>query len=182
MFCYLGNIVFTFFQLLEKGRLCGGGCGLGWAGTRIDKWESSCRRTTRIIPTLRLVLQYPSTRFPHRLQGRVGRAGGQGGVGEMETEIDRHSFGHLHHSSLASIWILFCQKFQFLWTFILHPNSLKFSPFGVERGDLTKWDIEQVFGTITCLLKTPTPMPHPTTKVSFYPDTVLHQDHHLHPT
>ena len=45
---------------------------------------------------------------------------------------------------------------------------MEFSPFGGERGDLTKWDIEQVFGTITCLLKTPTPKPHPTTKVSFH--------------
>ena len=102
-FCYHGNIIFDFFQLLEKGRLSGG-CGLRWAGTRIDKWESSCRRTTRIIPTLRVVLQYPST--PGTLSTPVAGyswAGGEGGVGEMETEIDRHSFGHLHHSSLASI-------------------------------------------------------------------------------
>ena len=56
---------------------------------------------------------------------------------------------------------------------ISHPNSMDFPPLVVvvKRGDLTKWDIEQVFGTITCLLNTPTPnLPHPppNTEISFH--------------
>ena len=100
----------------------------------------------------------------------------------METEIDRHSFGHLHHSSLASILNFILSKVSIAMHFYSSSKLFGILTLGGERGDLTKWDIEQVFGTITCLLKTPTPKPHPTTKVSFYPDTVLHQDHHLHPT
>ena len=123
-----------FSNSLKRGRLSGG-CGLRWAGTRIDKWESSCRRTTRIIPTLRLrgstISFHPWNAFHtgctgYSRAGRVGRSGL-----EMETEIDRHSFGHLHHSSLASILNLILSKVSITNMIFYYSSKL----FGI----LTLW-------------------------------------------
>ena len=112
------------------------------------------------------------------LGGRAGRSGGDGNGDWPSLFWAPPSLFPSFHFEFYFVKNFNCYAFLF---FIQTPRN-SHPLFGVERGDLTKWDIEQVFGTITCLLKTPTPKPHPTTKVSFYPDTVLHQDHHLHPT
>ena len=150
---------------MERGVLSSG-C-LRWAGTRIDKWESSCRRTTRIIPHSTRGSTIPfhtSNAFHTACRVRLGGEGDGNGDWPPLFWAPPSVFAHFE---------FYFSKLSITMNSISHPNSMDFPPLVVvvKRGDLTKWDIEQVFGTITCLLNTPTPnLPHPppNTEISFH--------------
>ena len=103
--------------------------------------------------------------FPHRLQGKAGRAGAGGG------RWKRRLTATLLGTSISLLqlprWIFFLVWIKIY--FSLFPQLYGIlTPCRWEGGDLTKWDIEQVFGTITCLLKTPPQSSPPLTEISFY--------------